>query len=110
MKGPAVTRRSLPVVHAGIVGLDTAIITEDIYSRFGNNNFLVHSHLNPCAHGIFPLASRLFNHSCNPNCVAKYLFRKGEPVVMEVVAISAIAEGEEVRIFISSGEHNLTRE
>ncbi|KAI0086472.1 hypothetical protein BDY19DRAFT_345051 [Irpex rosettiformis] len=98
MKGPVVNRRSLP-----LVGLDSSNRTfvegaEDMYSRFGNNNFIVHSHLNSCAHGIFPLASRLFNHSCDPNCVAKYRFTRGKPVIMEVVAISTIAMSEELTI------------
>lgn len=96
MKGPALARRSLPLCgtnHARHIPLH---LVEDIYSRFGNNNFIIHSHLNSCAHGIFPLASRLFNHSCNPNCVAKYRFVIGKPVRMEVVAIRDIAEGEEV--------------
>ena len=98
MKGPLVNRRSLPSV-----GLDSthSAIVEDIYARFGNNNFIVHSHLNSCAHGIFPMASRLFNHSCNPNCVAKYLFTSGKPVRMEVIAISTIKTGEEVRATLS---------
>ena len=105
MKGPLVNRRSLPSV-----GLDSthSAIVEDIYARFGNNNFIVHSHLNSCAHGIFPMASRLFNHSCNPNCVAKYRFTSGKPVRMEVVAISTIKTGEEVRVTFLSWSCLLT--
>ncbi|KAL0961154.1 hypothetical protein HGRIS_006126 [Hohenbuehelia grisea] len=69
---------------------------QDIYSRFGNNNFAVHSHLNTFAHGVFPLASRTFNHSCAPNAAAKYILNASHVVVMEVVALRDITLGEEV--------------
>ncbi|KAJ7644145.1 hypothetical protein FB45DRAFT_987729, partial [Roridomyces roridus] len=68
----------------------------ELYSRFGNNNFVVHSHLETFAHGIFPLASRLFNHSCLPNAAAKYILAPSKPPVMEVVALRDIAAGEEI--------------
>ncbi|KAG5219766.1 SET domain-containing protein [Salix suchowensis] len=67
-----------------------------LYNRFGNNNFTIHSHLNSFAHGIFPLASRLFNHSCAPNAAARYKLVQGQAVTMEVVALRDIPEGEEV--------------
>ncbi|KAJ3531387.1 hypothetical protein NMY22_g8174 [Coprinellus aureogranulatus] len=70
----------------------------DLYSRFGNNNFTIHSHLNSIAHGVFPQASRLFNHSCVPNAVAKYVLKHGEVVSMEVVSLQNISAGEEVCI------------
>ncbi|EMD39855.1 hypothetical protein CERSUDRAFT_122028 [Gelatoporia subvermispora B] len=70
----------------------------ELYLRFGNNNFIVHSHLYPYAHGIFPLASRTFNHSCVPNAVVKYIIRPSEPVCMQVVALREIQEGEEIVI------------
>ncbi|TFK52419.1 hypothetical protein OE88DRAFT_1401683 [Heliocybe sulcata] len=70
----------------------------DIYARFGNNNFVLHSHLTPFAHGVFPLASRLFNHSCIPNAVAKFVLNTGEQPRMEVVAISEIQKDEEITI------------
>jgi hypothetical protein len=73
-------------------------ILDELYSRFGNNNFAVHSHLVSVAHGIFPLASRLFNHSCVPNAAAKYIFTVSEPVCMDVVMLREIQEGEEVRV------------
>jgi hypothetical protein len=73
-------------------------VLDELYSRFGNNNFVIHSHLVSIAHGIFPLASRLFNHSCVPNAVAKYIFTESEPVRMDVVALRHIKEGEEVGI------------
>lgn len=76
---------------------------QSLYSRFGNNNFAIHSHLSTIGHGIFPFASRLFNHSCVPNAAAKYIFSAGNPVTMEVVALRDISPGEEVR---SSTWHN----
>lgn len=74
-------------------------IATTIFSRFGNNNFVLHSHLTPYAHGVFPLASRLFNHSCSPNCVARYVITPTYPVKMEVVSLTDIAIGEEVGEF-----------
>lgn len=73
-------------------------VTSKAFSRFGNNNFIVHSHLTAYAHGVFPLASRLFNHSCVPNCAAKYIITPTETVRMEVVALRDIAPGEEVSV------------
>lgn len=67
-----------------------------LYSRFGNNNFAIHSHLTSFAHGIFPVASRLFNHSCIPNAAAKYIINRSQPIKMEVVALRDITKGEEV--------------
>jgi hypothetical protein len=69
---------------------------EDIYSKFGNNNFTIHSHLNSVGHGIFPLASRFFNHSCAPNAASRYIFSPATPVTMEVVALRDIKVNEEV--------------
>ncbi|TFL02377.1 hypothetical protein BDV98DRAFT_565725 [Pterulicium gracile] len=70
---------------------------EAAYSRFANNNFTIHSHLVTYAHGVFPMASRLFNHSCVPNAMPRYVIRQGEPVRMEVVALCEISKGQEVR-------------
>ena len=69
---------------------------DELYSRFGNNNFAIHSHLTSIAHGIFPLASRLFNHSCAPNAAAKYILAPSQAVHMQVIALSPISKGEEV--------------
>ncbi len=80
----------------------TQKLAEELYARFGNNNFVLHSHLNSYGHGIFPLASRLFNHSCVPNGACKYIIRPTEPVTMEVIALYEIAEGEEVRPPVNS--------
>ncbi|EGO23481.1 hypothetical protein SERLADRAFT_449865 [Serpula lacrymans var. lacrymans S7.9] len=71
---------------------------EAVYSRFGNNNFAIHSHLTTYAHGVFPLASRLFNHSCLPNAAAKFVLSPSEPIHMEIVAIRDISPGEEICI------------
>lgn len=73
-----------------------------LYSRFGNNNFAVHSHLRTYAHGIFPSASRSFNHSCLPNAASKYIIQQGQPVKMQVVALRQIEIGEEVTRFSSN--------
>ena len=76
----------------------TIKLAADLYSRFGNNNFVLHSHLDSYAHGVFPLASRLFNHSCVPTAVCKYVITPSEPVRMDVVALCDISEGEEASL------------
>ena len=78
-------------------------LTRKIYSRFHNNNFTVHSHMTTIGHGVFPLASRLFNHSCIPNAAPRYILEPAKPPLMEVVALRDIDKGEEVgwkRIFV----------
>jgi hypothetical protein len=67
-----------------------------LYSRFGNNNFAIHSHLYSYAHGIFPIASRVFNHSCLPNAAARYIINRGQTLRMDIVALRDIEIGEEV--------------
>ncbi|KAG6855879.1 hypothetical protein H0H87_009768 [Tephrocybe sp. NHM501043] len=69
-------------------------IANFLYARFSNNNFAIHSHLSTVGHGVFPLASRLFNHSCYPNAAPKYLLTPNG-VTMEVIALQEIPEGEE---------------
>ena len=71
-------------------------LVDQLYSRFGNNNFAIHSHLTSIGHGIFPVASRLFNHSCVPNVAAKYIFREAQNVVMEIIALRDLLPDEEV--------------
>lgn len=71
---------------------------EALFARSGNNNFVIHSHLTTVAHGIFPLASRLFNHSCLPNAAARYVIRRGQPVRMEIIALREIKAMEEICI------------
>ena len=74
----------------------TKDLRDELYARFGNNNFAIQSHLYTVGHGIFPNASRFFNHSCVPNAAAKYKFQQARPVTMEVVALRDIDMGEEV--------------
>jgi hypothetical protein len=57
---------------------------EDIYRRFGNNNFTIHSHLVTYGHGVFPISSRFFNHSCAPNAIPRYTIHPGEPVLQRL--------------------------
>jgi hypothetical protein len=71
-------------------------LVDKLYSCFGNNNFVIHSHLTGIGHGVFPFTSRLFNHSCMPNAVAKYKFSRGQSVEMEIVALRDIHPEEEV--------------
>lgn len=74
------------------------------WKRFGPNNFVLHSFaaLNngvtegaAYAHGVFPLASRLFNHSCSPKAWPAFVVRNKE-LCMEVRALVDIPSGEEV--------------
>ncbi|CDO71423.1 hypothetical protein BN946_scf184909.g17 [Trametes cinnabarina] len=99
LKGPRADDFVPPLcLPAGAVTAETLALGKELYSRFGNNNFVVHSHLNSIAHGVFPLASRFFNHSCVPNAACKYLMQPENPVRMEVVALHNIAVGEEVTV------------
>ncbi|KAJ3980674.1 hypothetical protein F5890DRAFT_655974 [Lentinula detonsa] len=75
-----------------------AEVIQELYSRFENNNFSIHSHFKTYAHGIFPIASRLFNHSCMPNAAVKFILRVHKPVKLEVVALRAISKGDEICI------------
>jgi hypothetical protein len=75
----------------------SSALVKTLYSRFSNNNFVIHaSDLSAIAHGIFPRASRVFNHSCTPNAWAVYDFREGEGVSLCVRAGKALNVGEEV--------------
>ncbi|KAJ7109739.1 hypothetical protein C8R43DRAFT_1042842 [Mycena crocata] len=71
-------------------------VVRQVYSRFANNNFVIHSHLTTFGHGVFPLASRLFNHSCLPNAAAKYILSPSKLPMMEVVALRDISADEEI--------------
>ncbi|KAF7299584.1 hypothetical protein HMN09_00963700 [Mycena chlorophos] len=84
----------LPIIYAS--ARFAAPEVQNIYARFGNNNFALHSHLTTFGHGVFPEASRYFNHSCLPNAAAKYRLVQGQRPMMEVVALREIEEGEEV--------------
>ncbi|KAI0354898.1 SET domain-containing protein [Trametes cingulata] len=99
LKGPRAGSFELPLcLPRGTIDPEILTLAKELYSRFGNNNFVLHSHLNSYGHGVFPLASRLFNHSCSPNAVSKYVIRPSEPVLMQVVALRDISEGEEITI------------
>ncbi|KAJ8590047.1 SET domain-containing protein [Rhizopogon salebrosus TDB-379] len=89
---------SPPIACPMSVDVEVHQSLEALFSRSGNNNFAIHSHLTSIAHGIFPLASRLFNHSCLPNAAARYVIRQGQPVRMEVVALQEIKATEEICI------------
>jgi hypothetical protein len=80
------------------------------WKRFGPNNFVLHSFaaLNDgvaegaaYAHGIFPLASHLFNHSCYPTAWPAFVVRNRKPC-MEVRALVDIPQGEEVCFAVSA--------
>lgn len=107
VKGPDHNLETPPVCGFSAAGGPS--VAKDMYARFGNNNFILHSHLNSYAHGIFPLASRSFNHSCIPNAVVKYIITPSQPVRMEVVTLRDIAEGEEVRLIKNYAHLMLTR-
>jgi hypothetical protein len=62
------------------------------WKRFGPNNFVLHFF---AAHGVFPLASRLFNHSCYPTAWQAFVVRN-KGLCMEVRALVKIPQSEEV--------------
>ncbi|KAJ7069695.1 hypothetical protein C8F01DRAFT_1217270 [Mycena amicta] len=84
----------LPIIYAS--SRFSSAEVRSLYARFGNNNFVLHTHLTTFGHGVFPLASRYFNHSCLPNAAVKYVLAKCELPRMEVVALRDISEGEEI--------------
>lgn len=71
------------------------------WTRFENNNFVLHkissleSNSGAYAHGIFPQASRSFNHSCSPNAWPAFVLEDRQ-VWLEIRALANITEGEEV--------------
>lgn len=67
----------------------------ELHSRFPNNNFVIHSYLDSIGHGIFPLASRLFNHSCTPNAVVTYSLNTSRPTAV-LRTLAQIDAGDEV--------------
>ncbi|KAI0661947.1 SET domain-containing protein [Cubamyces menziesii] len=99
LQGPRADEVDIPFcVPRGANYTEVSALAKELYSRFGNNNFVLHSHLNSYAHGVFPLASRLFNHCCVPNAACKYIIKRGEPVVMQVIALQDIRKGDEITI------------
>lgn len=95
---PGPQHDTLPIACPMSVGADVHKTLEVLFTRSGNNNFAIHSHLTTIAHGIFPLASRLFNHSCLPNAAARYVICRGQSVRMEIVALRKIKATEEICI------------
>jgi hypothetical protein len=96
MRNPGEGHKTPPICPIASISSLSNDYLDDLYGRFGNNNHIVHSHLIPYAHGIFPWASRLFNHSCSPTAVPRYIITACQPVRMELVSLRKIAEGEEV--------------
>lgn len=99
-------------------GKRSQIELDFVFNRFSNNNFTLHSRLSPIAHGVFPLPSRVFNHSCTPNAASRFIYRENETPLMEVVALKDIAANEEVSnsspyanadVHDASDIHNLSR-
>ncbi|KAF8582811.1 hypothetical protein K439DRAFT_119131 [Ramaria rubella] len=70
--------------------------------RFANNNFTIHTfRMDVFAHGVFPLASRSFNHSCVPSAVPVYnimMPSHSTSITMEIKSICAMRPGEEITI------------
>jgi len=85
------------------LGIATTPVAKYLSARFANNNFALHSsRMDVFGHGVFPLASRAFNHSCAPNAVPIYQVSANHAdVEMKVVALRKIPEGEEVTISIA---------
>ncbi|KAH7915857.1 hypothetical protein BJ138DRAFT_1141031 [Hygrophoropsis aurantiaca] len=94
--GPAVNTRIPPICPLSTKERPTNL--DALYARCGNNNFTIHSHLTTIAHGVFPLASRLFNHSCLPNAAAKVIIEPSQAISLNIIALRDIAVGEEICI------------
>ncbi|KAF8527442.1 SET domain-containing protein [Hysterangium stoloniferum] len=67
--------------------------------RFANNNFTIHtSWMDVFAHGVFPVASRLFNHSCVPSAVPVYKIQDASTIQMDVKLLRDLNPGDEITI------------
>ena len=92
--------RELPELPSSLLASHPNFLTS-AWSRFDCNNFVVHnvSSVEPesgaYALGIFPLASRCFNHSCAPNAWSAFRLRNRQ-VLLEVRALEEIGVGTEV--------------
>lgn len=69
-----------------------------LFQRFPNNNHVIQIHLRAIGVTILPRTSRLFNHSCSPNAVLRFILSTSQKPRAEVVTIREISEGEEVRL------------
>ncbi|KAI9058305.1 SET domain-containing protein [Trametes sanguinea] len=99
LKGPRADGFVPPLcLPPGAATAETAALAKELYSRFGNNNFVLQDHLNSVGHGVFPLASRFFNHSCVPNAACKYPTQPEKPLTMVVVALQNVVVGQEVTV------------
>ncbi|KIJ54416.1 hypothetical protein M422DRAFT_775528 [Sphaerobolus stellatus SS14] len=83
-----------------VFGLKGGPIAKHLTCRFANNNFAMHSsRMDVFGHGIFPLASRAFNHSCYPNAVPIYRVTSNRAgAEMNVVTLRNISKWEEITI------------
>jgi hypothetical protein len=93
--------RLLPTLPSSLVASHPRFLNS-AWSRFDCNNFVLHNissletESGAYALGVFPLASRCFNHSCFPNSWGAFQLR-GRQVWLEVRALESIAAGTEVR-------------
>ncbi|KAG8932549.1 hypothetical protein FRC02_000926 [Tulasnella sp. 418] len=69
-----------------------------LLTTIDNNHWVItNGYLKAIANGVFPIASRSFNHSCRPSAAPTY-FYEGNDIIMEVRAITAIVRGEEITV------------
>ncbi|PVG02620.1 hypothetical protein CPB86DRAFT_530653 [Serendipita vermifera] len=94
--------RSLPAVPAQLRG-EHGEFFRAAWARFDCNNFVLHniSSLEPeagsYAQGIFPFASRCFNHSCVPSAWCAFMLQDRH-AWLEVRALVDIQQGQEITI------------
>lgn len=96
---PKAKDESSPAARSIPLQRTNANLTLYLSRRFANNNFTIHcSRLITFAHGVFPLASRFFNHSCFPSAVAVYTSSSdNEGVEMNIKIIRDLNPDDEVR-------------
>lgn len=84
-------------------GKTQAEFLKEAWARFENNNFVLHNissmvpNSGAYAHGIFPHASRGFNHSCSPNAWSAFVLEQRQ-AWLEIRALISIKESEEITI------------
>lgn len=75
----------------------TKRLADELWTRTMNNHWVIYSsELTPIAHGIYPTASRAFNHSCLPSAIPVYVYGD-EGAEMQVRGLKVLQAGEEVR-------------
>ncbi|KAF8340702.1 uncharacterized protein EI90DRAFT_3036532 [Cantharellus anzutake] len=73
-------------------------LIQALSSRSVNNDWVIYSSsLHPIGHGVFPRASRYFNHSCSPSAVQVYTFDEAGPI-MHIKALKNLSAGEEITV------------